>query len=252
MKKASQLVLAGTAVLAVAGVVFGICVLDKKKTNTANRLDVSSNVTVTAHTGCEDTSDNSLESIETGFKCGADIVEFDVNFMPNGTPVLSHDEPDDTSVKLQDAFSLVATFDKLKVNLDLKSTENIKQVYDLAVKYGISDRVFYTGVEQKDVEAVKSQTPAAEYYLNIDVEKRNRKKDDYINELIDRVIYEGAVGINMHYSSCSERLVELFHQHGLLVSVWTVNSKKDIIKMADMGVDNITTRNPAQAVALLK
>ena len=50
------------------------------------------NFTVTAHTGCEDTADNSLEAISAGIAAGADIVEFDLRFDSEGKGILSHDE----------------------------------------------------------------------------------------------------------------------------------------------------------------
>ena len=43
--------------------------------------------TITAHTGCEGTPDNSLDSIRAGVAAGADIVEIDLHFLPDGTPV---------------------------------------------------------------------------------------------------------------------------------------------------------------------
>ena len=60
--------------------------------------------TYTAHTGCMDTDDNSLESIEKGAEYGADIVEFDLNFTADNTPVLCHDEPKGGEVTLEEAF----------------------------------------------------------------------------------------------------------------------------------------------------
>ena len=44
--------------------------------------------TVTAHTGCEGADDNTLESISRGAVAGADIVEIDLHFLPDNTPVL--------------------------------------------------------------------------------------------------------------------------------------------------------------------
>ena len=43
--------------------------------------------TVTAHTGCEGERDNTLESIRAGAQAGADIVEIDLHFLSDGTPV---------------------------------------------------------------------------------------------------------------------------------------------------------------------
>ena len=59
-------------------------------------------VMYTAHTGCMGTKANSIQSIEAGYKNGASIVEFDLNYDKNGEPVLSHDEPKGNEVTLDD------------------------------------------------------------------------------------------------------------------------------------------------------
>ena len=47
--------------------------------------------TLTAHTGCEGTKDNSLDAITLGFGCGADIVEIDLDdFGIDGTGELTY------------------------------------------------------------------------------------------------------------------------------------------------------------------
>ncbi len=203
--------------------------------------------TVTAHTGCEGTRDNSLEAIRKGFDCKANIVEFDINYLSDGTPVLSHDAPERECVTLDEAFALISTLDGLKVNVDLKSTANVKEVYALAVKHGVADRIFYTGVEEKDVERVKAETPEVEYYLNTKVCRLRKKSKKYLTALAKKVENCGAVGINMRYKVLSKELLSVFSERGLLVSVWTVNSEEALEKVFALSPDNITTRIPSVA-----
>ena len=206
--------------------------------------------TVTAHTGCEGTKDNSLEAIRKGFDCKADIIEFDINYLPDGTPVLSHDAPEGECPTLDEAFALISTLDGLKVNVDLKSTANVKEVYALAVKHGVADRIFYTGVEAKDIQTVKTETPDVEYYLNTKVSRLRKRNKKYLTALAERVENCGAVGINMRYKVLTKELLEVFSQKGLLVSVWTVNSEEELRKVFALSPDNITTRIPSVAVKL--
>ena len=76
---------------------------------------LSKGFTYTAHTGCIKTADNSLAAIEEGAKYGADIVEFDLNFLSDGTPVLSHDKPKGKEVTLDEAFKKISEYKNLKV-----------------------------------------------------------------------------------------------------------------------------------------
>ena len=63
--------------------------------------------TVTAHTGCEKTKDNSLDAITIGYGYGADIVEFDLNFNDEGVAVLSPTtHPKGKSIPLKRLLSL--------------------------------------------------------------------------------------------------------------------------------------------------
>ena len=104
--------------------------------------------TITAHTGCEGTKDNSLEAIKKGFDSGADIVEFDVHFNSKAEPVLAHDYAADDSVKLRDAFMLVAKCEGLRVNVDCKTVDNLKAIANIAQECGVKDRILYTGIEE--------------------------------------------------------------------------------------------------------
>ncbi|MBE6790878.1 MAG: glycerophosphodiester phosphodiesterase [Ruminococcaceae bacterium] len=207
-------------------------------------VELPESFTLTAHTGCSGTKDNSLDAITLGFGYGADIVEFDLFFDKNGKAVMSHDEPAGNVFTVEQAFELISGYKGLRVNVDVKRTDDLKQVVLLAQKYGIADRIFYTGITEDTVEAVKEQTPEILYYLNTDIDSSRKEDDAYINELIEKVSSLGAAGLNIHHSGCSEKMVELFHKSGLQVSVWTVNKKKDMYKALSMKCDNITTRHP--------
>ena len=98
--------------------------------------------TVTAHTGCEGTRDNSLESISAGYAAGADIVEFDLRFDAEGKGILSHDEDEKNPVTLEAALEAVASYESLRVNVDCKTTDNLSEVFTLGEQYGITDRLF--------------------------------------------------------------------------------------------------------------
>ena len=198
--------------------------------------------TLTAHTGCEGTADNSLEAIQKGFDCGADTVEFDVNFTPDGVPVLAHDTAADSTVSLAEAFELISGLPKLTVNVDCKTTENLRAISELAEQYGVKDRIFFTGIEEKDVPAVKEQTPDITYWLNIKFKKSKDKA--YLNSIADKVISLGAVGLNINHKNCSKEVIDLFHERGLLVSIWTIKTEYDMIRALNLGADNITTRKP--------
>ena len=207
--------------------------------------------TLTAHTGCEGTKDNSLDAITVAFVAGADIVEFDLSFDENGIAVLSHDKPQGNVFTLEQAFELLVLYKQLKVNIDVKMTDDLKQVADLAEKYGLRDRIFFTGIIPDFVDAVKTAVPEIPYYLNKDIEFTRKNDEEYINGLINEVNEAGAIGLNVNYRNCTRTLVEMLHNNNLKASVWTVNNRFDMKKALKLGADNITTRKPTEYKKLI-
>lgn len=241
MKKSTKIIL-GAAVAAATGLAVTAGVIAYIKNKDAV---LTEGFTVTAHTGCEGTADNSLEAIEKGYLSGADIVEFDVHFNSKGEPVLAHDYAADDSVKLRDAFEFIAKCEGLRVNVDCKTTDNLKAIVKIAEECGVKDRIFYTGIEVKNVKTVKADTPEIEYYLNTKIDKTRINDEHYIRSLVTLTKAVGARGLNIHFSNASKKMVKIFHSEGLEVSVWTVNKEFDMYKVLDLGCDNITTRQPS-------
>ena len=253
MINSAQILAAAGGVALAGAIVAGAILLSKR--NKLNRyktvpLDLPEKFTCTAHTGCMGTADNSLDCFDAAVKNGADVVEFDLNFTADGKPVLSHDKPQGNEVTLDEAFCKLSELKNLFVNVDVKSTLNLAEVERLAEKHGISDRIFYTGVTEDFLEAVRADSPNVSYYLNVKVDRRT--DDEYINSLVEKVRNCGAVGINFNKKNASEKLVDAFHKNGLLVSVWTANKEIDIRRLLALSPDNITTKRPDLMTKIIK
>lgn len=215
-----------------------------------NKIDFSpqlpENFTITCHAGALFTSPNTLQSIRASLEWGAQIVEFDVSFRPDGTPVIIHDSNPamNKGVLLSDALSVVATSDSCKINLDIKSTANLPAVDKLVRQYNLFDRVFYTGVFADWVEKVKS-TSEIPYYLNYNVSKAEAENADALQAVADKTISLGAIGINSNHKNANDLFVKTAHENGLLVSLWTANKFNDMCRVLKLKPDNITTKKPA-------
>ena len=127
----------------------------------------------------------------------------------------------------------------------MKITTDLKQVEALAEKHGVLSQIFYTGIEEKDVEAAKKDSPKISYFLNLKVDIAPKKQTkEYVLSLVDKVKKSGAVGINMNHKNASELLVDIFHENGLQVSIWTIKNEKQLHRALAIAPDNITTRKP--------
>ena len=89
------------------------------------------------------------------------------------------------------------------------------------------------------------------YYLNTKINKARKYDDEYIRSLADLVLDCGAVGLNIHYSEASKKMIDIFHQSNLEVSLWTVNKEIDMHRVIVLGCDNITTRQPLTLIDII-
>ena len=88
---------------------------------------------ITAHSGCMRTPQNSIASVVKGIECGADFIEVDLNFAEDGTPVLSHDKPKGGETLYRDALEVLKKNPKVEFNLDVKSTDNLKEAFAMRI-----------------------------------------------------------------------------------------------------------------------
>ena len=173
-------------------------------------------------------------------------------FDKNGVPYLSHGELKGKEIKLEEAFKFFTNNPNVKGNIDVKKVDNMPAVFDLIKSYKLSYRVFFTGVVEKFVEAVKNGCPGIPYYLNYKPKYLKLNNQQYIDELVIFVKDTGAIGINMPHYYLSEKLVKTFHEEGLLVSVWTVDAEYYMLRAIYYRPDNITTKKPSKLKKLIR
>lgn len=208
---------------------------------------------ITAHAGALGLPENTIPALLKAIESGVDIVEMDVSFRPDGMPVIIHkDAPgQDEGVPLIDAFKAVKVAERIKVNLDLKSIRNLAVVQEHAGKEEMLERVFFTGVDKSWVEPVRTQCKLIPCYLNASTDKKQRDSFEYAQSFAEKLLELNCVGLNCHFGEISKTLIDVLHDKGLLVSVWTLDKKADMKKMLSMAVDNITTRKPDKLIDLL-
>lgn len=208
---------------------------------------------ITAHAGALGLPENTIPALLKAIDSGVDIIEMDVSFRPDGTPVIIHkDAPkQNEGVLLIDAFKAVKASGEIKINLDLKSINNLAAVQELAENEGLLHRVFFTGVNTSWVEPVMSQSKQIPCFLNSLTDKELRGDVEYAQSFADKLAELNCIGLNCNYKEISNALVDALHHKGLLVSVWTLDKKVDMKKMLSMSVDNITTRKPLELISLI-
>lgn len=231
----------------VVSVLMVVGVADFAVTKTYDEMELTfvENFTITAHTGAYNTEMNSLESVQAAIDNNAQVLELDVRQRPDGTVIMNHDivVTNNEGVPLSQAFDLLKDSD-IKINLDIKDTKTLNELYKLLVDYNLTDNAFLTGIELLDVKAVKeSDCRNIPYYLNYIPSRARVFFDEYRQRLIDILDETGAVGINCNYKYANSQLSNLLHKKGYKLSVWTVSSERAAKKMLVIEPDNITTKD---------
>jgi len=240
---------------------------------------------ITAHSGCNDTPQNSVESVLAGADWGADINEIDVRATLDGIPILWHDEAihtkhngmlkvesltyDEIEILSQrkdidfphradSITSLENVFDAIKgkqitLNLDLKDDECIVPVSKMVKERNLAENVIFTGCEKVRASYLKSNNPEFQVLLNAEERLIHRKDMDYIDKvkiLCNTAVLAGCCGLNIPYDFCRQELIDYADYRFLPVAVWTVSPDDDFETFINMGVSSITTFHVKELVEL--
>jgi len=228
--------------------------------------------------------ENTLGAFANALKIGVDMVECDVHLSKDGELVIMHDPDlsrttDGNGFIFQLNYADIRKFNaaaKFKASpWPSEPVPTLGEVLDLAkgkakVQIEIKvEKIFgrYTGIEQKVIDAVNARGMADDVIIIsfdfptiADVKKLdgrfktgalmstatlnlNAKKPhaEYVNEVLGQT---GADYIMPSSAGVSDLLVNAVHDRGLKIGVWTVNSEGEMRRMAEWGVDAITTNDP--------
>jgi glycerophosphoryl diester phosphodiesterase len=214
---------------------------------------LSPSFTVTAHTGAMGTKKNSIDSIVKSAESGADIVEFDIMYREDGTPVLAHYEKEiKNAPTLREAFAAAAAYPCLGFNVDLKEFTYVDRVEELILEFNLQDKAFFTGIHLKDVAEVKEKAPNIRFYLNTDFTNKLKNDTAAMDKEIASALEIGAIGLNLGYKYLTKELVTRAHAANLLVSVYTPSTKWAFSGIMHLGADNITTKRPDKLFSVIK
>ncbi|MFI2435035.1 glycerophosphodiester phosphodiesterase [Streptomyces sp. NPDC018693] len=207
--------------------------------------------------------ENTLDSLRSALRLGADAVEVDVRLTRDGVPVLLHDETlkrlweqDRPLLSLSAAevrgltggavptlAEALAATEGSRVMLDLPGTREVRvarRIVDAVREAGAEDRVYYCA-DARAMLAVRAADPSAEIALTCTSLAPPRPV------LVDAVRPRW---LNYRWSLVNRALAARVHHDGLLLSVWTPDTRRTMRRLIDLGVDSITTNRVDVLTAL--
>lgn len=202
--------------------------------------------------------ENTLPSMRSALRKGADAVEVDVRLTRDGVPVLLHDPSLDrlwgharevgtlTSDEvveltggqvptLADALAELRVGAGARMLIDLTEPEQVPATLAAVERAGVSDLVYYCG-ETPALRAVRDADPAAEIALTWKTSAMPRER--LLESLAPR-------WLNLRFGLVDAATVGFAREHGLLVSAWTADWPRSMRRLLDLGVDAITTNRLA-------
>lgn len=241
---------------------------------------------ITAHTGSMGHPDHSLESLCAALKLGVDLYEDDIRVTLDGVPVLAHDDEvlltngqkaslsrltleewkENSAapvLELADVLNWIRTSGRM-MNLDIKCDEALLPAAKLVGQMGMEDRVILSGCEYERAQLAERLGIGLRKLLNVEVGRLKRLHAEQAEhaEHAEHAIHEmtrllcleaksaGCFGLNLPYPVVGPELLDMAGREGLAVYVWTVNESEEMRKLARLGVDGITTRDPAALIAV--
>ncbi|MFE6778006.1 glycerophosphodiester phosphodiesterase [Streptomyces sp. NPDC057702] len=232
-------------------------------TRTAPRV---SDFTAVAHRGDPYVQrENTLASIRSAVRAGADAVEVDVRITRDGEPVLLHDASlkrlwghdralaDLTAAEvgavtgggvpaLRDGLDEMAGGPRtVRAMLDLPAPSAVPATLATVRAAGAADRVYYCG-NLTALRAVRRADPDAE--IAFTWTSLAPPRPELVAELRPR-------WLNYRFGIVSPALVEQAHADGILVSAWTADTKRTMRRLLRAGVDGITTNRIGTLRALI-
>ncbi|GGY81566.1 glycerophosphodiester phosphodiesterase [Streptomyces nitrosporeus] len=211
-------------------------------------------VTAVAHRGDPYRArENTLASIRSAVARGADAVEIDVRVTRDGVPVLLHDSTlgrlwgHDVRVDrlthreltertgggvptLREALAAAASR-PFMVDLPGATDASVRRIVGVIGECGAAERVYYCA-DTSAMLRVRAADPSAEIALTWTTLAPPRPV------LLDAVRPHW---LNYRFGLMSRELADRVHADGLLVSVWTADTRRTMRRLTGYGVDSITT-----------
>lgn len=199
---------------------------------------------ITAHSGSDQTEENSLRFVEFFLDKPVDALEIDVRKNSRGQLVLYHDQ----LVAGEDYLSLntflTAMKDtSLKLNCDLKESNLEIGVFELAQRHNKWSDILLSG----NVDPKYLKNWPTQLLMNIENAVDPRKTyaewdEGTVIEGMEHLAKQGAKVINMPEQLFTEKIYETGQALAVDFSLWTVNDLNRIEELVAKNIYNVTSR----------
>jgi len=218
---------------------------------------------------------NTLESFAAGVRAGADTIEIDVLWMPDGHPGLTADRRtplriahDWRDARSREALTLNEALDAFtrpplqgaELNLDLKLVGREDEIAAALSERGLLHRAMVSTMEVESLEALHQLAPDLRRGWTYPRVKKDwtskrwatpavigglalmrRRLPGIVRRELPRL---GAHALWVYHPLVTRRLAQATRSGGAELIAWTVDDSDRIKRLIDLGVDGICTNDP--------
>jgi glycerophosphoryl diester phosphodiesterase len=203
--------------------------------------------------------ENTLAAIQKGIALGVDFVEIDVRRTADGVLVVLHDATLNRTTNGKGRIDRWAFPDVKTLNAgNGERIPTVREVLEAASgRAGLMLELKVSGVALETVEAVREagfKGPVIYASFLHDQLTHVRTVDPEASLMVlfgrlphapvARAMKYGPSHVGLRHDTATPRLVDVFHDEGLLVFVYTTNSARDIRRALSNGVDGVISNYP--------
>lgn len=214
--------------------------------------------------------ENTLAGIRKAIELGSEAIEIDVQASADGVPVLMHDLTVDRTTKGSGSLASMSLAELRALDVGGERVPTLAEVLDLTkgrvllvmeIKAPGTEahvaRVVHEVAALGDVmawsffpqaiEGMRKEEPRIPCALLIGGEYMDRWA-----EMRERALTLGAQGVSVFNPSVNEDVAEDCRHSGLALYTWTPDGRKEIARLAGLGVDGICSNFPDKVVEVLR
>ncbi|MFX1502485.1 MAG: glycerophosphodiester phosphodiesterase [Promethearchaeota archaeon] len=230
---------------------------------------------IIGHRGAYDEApENSLKGFKKAIELGADCIEFDVHKSYDGALVVIHNVDILRRMGINRPINQMTLKELQK--LDLGEGERVPELWEVLKiakgKIKLLCEIKAKGISEKVInlfrdEKIINSTIIQSFLIDELLEVRNIEPhlelaaivpidEDYIPEwdkrkkMVQEVITFNFPIIVTRYKNVDKELIDYSHEHNLKVFAYTINTKRTMMRMTEMGVDAIIVNSISKAKKL--
>jgi glycerophosphoryl diester phosphodiesterase len=222
-----------------------------------------------AHRGASKVElENTTLAFARALKMGADAVELDVRRCGSGELVVHHDpklsdgriifsvDKRDLPTHIPSLAEALDACGSMWVNIEIKNDPKepdfdpqevtTRKVVDFLRERGSLDRWLISSFRRETVDLIRSLMPelkTAWLVLTID--------DAQLETVASEMASQGHTALHPWVKQLSQRMVDVFHRHGLQINTWTCDDPRRMRELVEWRVDGICTNVPDLALQVI-